>query len=151
MSERMTDEEVDKLLSTPIPGGSQARDWFLPHDTDRGLENVRDVVRRMMDMAQAQMEELRRDAVNGAVVREYIAARDAYEDAARPPNSHAPAPRLKHGDPVVLRYRQARAALAARHEGEAIQELADGQEYQQYLEDEDTPRQALRASESDGL
>lgn len=144
MSERMTDEEIDRLLSTPIPGGSQARDWFLPHDTDRGLENVRDVVRRMM-------EELRRDAVDGAVVREYIAARDAYENAARPPNSHAPAQHLRYGDPIVLRYRQARAALAARHEGEAIQELADGREYQQYLEDEDTPRQALRASESDGL
>lgn len=43
----MTDYEVDKLLSTTIPGGSQARDWFLPHDTEQGLKNVRDVVRRM--------------------------------------------------------------------------------------------------------
>lgn len=44
----MTNEEVDRLLSTAIPGGSQARDWFLPHDTKRGLENVRDVVRRLV-------------------------------------------------------------------------------------------------------
>ena len=44
----MTNQEIDKLLSTPIPGGSQARDWFIPHDTERGLENVRDVVRRIV-------------------------------------------------------------------------------------------------------
>lgn len=44
----MKNEEVDRLLSTPIPGGSQARDWFLPHDTERGLDNVRDVVRRIV-------------------------------------------------------------------------------------------------------
>ena len=47
----MTDEYIDKLLSTAIPGGSQARDWFLPHDTKRGLENVRDVVRRIVAAA----------------------------------------------------------------------------------------------------
>ena len=44
----MTDKEIDRLLSTPIPGGSQARDWFLPHDTERGLANVRDVVLRLV-------------------------------------------------------------------------------------------------------
>ena len=44
----MTNETIDRLLSAPIPGGSQARDWFLPHDTERGLENVRDVVRRLV-------------------------------------------------------------------------------------------------------
>lgn len=44
----MTDQEIDKLLSTPIPGGSQARDWFLPHDTPRGIANIRDVVRRIV-------------------------------------------------------------------------------------------------------
>jgi hypothetical protein len=47
----MTDAEIDKVLSTAIPGGSAARDWFLPHDTERGLENVRNVVRRMLDTA----------------------------------------------------------------------------------------------------
>lgn len=44
----MTNEEVDRLLRTPIPGESQAKDWFLPHDTERGLENVRDVVRHLV-------------------------------------------------------------------------------------------------------
>lgn len=43
----MDNKLIDKALSAPIPGGSNARDWFLPHDTERGLENVRDVVRRM--------------------------------------------------------------------------------------------------------
>ena len=41
----MTNEEVDKILSARVPGGSEVRDWFLPHETDRGLENVRNIVR----------------------------------------------------------------------------------------------------------
>lgn len=45
------------------------------------------------------------------VVREYLDARACYEAATRPPNSHAPAPTMKHGDPVALRLREARAAL----------------------------------------
>ena len=45
------------------------------------------------------------------VVREYLDARACYEAATRPPNSHAPAPTLKHGDPVVLRLREARVEL----------------------------------------
>ena len=45
---RLTDERIDQILSTAIPGGSQARDWFLPHDDAHGLANVRDVVRRMI-------------------------------------------------------------------------------------------------------
>ncbi len=49
MKEILTNDEIDYLLSTPIPGGSQARDWFLPHDHPRGLENVRDVVQRMIN------------------------------------------------------------------------------------------------------
>lgn len=48
---RMTDADIDRLLSTPVPGGSQARDWFLPHDTERGLANVREVVRRIITAA----------------------------------------------------------------------------------------------------
>ena len=55
--EAMGDAEIDKLLSTSIPGGSQARDWFLPHDTEKGLANVRDVVRLML--AQWQSTRLR--------------------------------------------------------------------------------------------
>lgn len=49
----LTDEEIDQILSTPIPGGSQASHWFLPHDTDKGLANVRDVVRAMLTSARA--------------------------------------------------------------------------------------------------
>ena len=37
----MTNEEVDRILSARVPGWSEVRDWFLPHETDRGLENVR--------------------------------------------------------------------------------------------------------------
>lgn len=44
----LSDEAVDRILSTHIPGGSQARWWFLPHDLPQGLANVRDVVRRML-------------------------------------------------------------------------------------------------------
>lgn len=48
------DAEVDRILSTSIPGGSAARDWFLPHETPKGLANVRDVVRAMLAAAQAK-------------------------------------------------------------------------------------------------
>ena len=41
----MTNEEVDRILSARVPGWSEVRDWFLPHETDRGLENVRNIVR----------------------------------------------------------------------------------------------------------
>ncbi len=41
----MTNEEVDKILSAKVQGGSEVRDWFLPHETDRGLENVCNIVR----------------------------------------------------------------------------------------------------------
>lgn len=47
VADTLADEIIDKMLSEPIPGGSQARDWFLPHETKKGLENVREVVRRM--------------------------------------------------------------------------------------------------------
>ena len=48
-----SDVDIDRILSTPIPGGSSARDWFLPHEQEKGLRNVRDVVRRMMETAAA--------------------------------------------------------------------------------------------------
>ena len=51
--------------------------------------------------------------VTDDAVREYVNARNAYEDATRPPNSHAQAPRIPHDSPVLLRYRNARAALEA--------------------------------------
>lgn len=46
-----TDAEVDRMLSARIPGGSLARDWFLPHDLPKGLTNVRGVVRAMLAAA----------------------------------------------------------------------------------------------------
>lgn len=48
-----TDDQIDAILSTPIPGGSSARMWFLPHETPRALENVRTVVRLMLQRARA--------------------------------------------------------------------------------------------------
>lgn len=47
----LTDEEVDRVLDTPIPGGSTARHWFMPHEHPKSLSNVREVVRRMIDAA----------------------------------------------------------------------------------------------------
>lgn len=47
----LKDDEIDAVLSTRIPGGSAARDWFLPHETPQGLANVRTVVRAMIDAA----------------------------------------------------------------------------------------------------
>lgn len=44
----LTDAQVDRMLGAYIPGGSNARDWFLPHENDKALNNVRDVVRRMV-------------------------------------------------------------------------------------------------------
>lgn len=58
----LTDEQCDFLLGTQIPGGSQARAWFLPHEQPKGLANVRDVVRRLVAAAtcrqQARIAEL---------------------------------------------------------------------------------------------
>lgn len=52
----LTDEQVDRMLSAPIPGGSQARDWFLPHEAAKGLANVRNVVRAMVRSASPAQE-----------------------------------------------------------------------------------------------
>lgn len=51
--EKLTDAQVDRILSTVQPGGSHARDWFLPHEHPKGLENVRNVVRSMIVAAAA--------------------------------------------------------------------------------------------------
>ena len=47
----VTDAQIDRLLSVRVPGGSEARDWFLPHESEKGLENVRQVVRLMLAAA----------------------------------------------------------------------------------------------------
>lgn len=51
VAQPLTDKQIDAILSTAIPGGSCARDWFLPHETDRGLANIREVVRLMVERA----------------------------------------------------------------------------------------------------
>lgn len=43
----MTNDDIDRLLDTPVPGGSRVRDWFLQHESEAGLSNVRQVVRLM--------------------------------------------------------------------------------------------------------
>lgn len=43
----LTDAEIDKMLRARIPGGSDARDWFLPHESDQAQANIRAVVRAM--------------------------------------------------------------------------------------------------------
>jgi integrase len=57
VSAGLTDAEIDRLLSARIPGGSAARDWFLPHESERGLENVRDVVRALLSAAQRDSQD----------------------------------------------------------------------------------------------
>ena len=47
------------------------------------------------------------------VVSEYIAARDAYEEAVKPSGGFGQPKRLCHSDPIILRYRNARTALNA--------------------------------------
>lgn len=51
----ITDAEIDSLLSTHIPGGSGARDWFLPHESEKALDNVRAAVRLMINERQEQL------------------------------------------------------------------------------------------------
>lgn len=60
----------------------------------------------------AEMHEVKaeRDAL-AQVVAKYVAARDAYEVATRPGSSHGQPKRLAYSDPVLLRYREARASL----------------------------------------
>lgn len=57
-----------------------------------------------------------REALNAcpaALVKEYTEARDAYEDATKPKGAFGHPKSLLHTDPIVVRYREARAALNA--------------------------------------
>ena len=45
------DQHIDAALNASIPGGSTARHWFLPHETEKGEANVREVVRLMLQAA----------------------------------------------------------------------------------------------------
>ena len=59
----LTDAQIDRLLSVRVPGGSEARDWFLPHENDKGLANVRQVVRLILAAAPTPpVSEDRKDA-----------------------------------------------------------------------------------------
>ena len=49
--QEITDNDIDAALAARVPGGSNARDWFLPHEHPKGRENVRDVVKRMLEAA----------------------------------------------------------------------------------------------------
>lgn len=46
-----TEQMIDMALAANIPGGSDARDWFLPHESDKAKRNIRDVVRAMLSAA----------------------------------------------------------------------------------------------------
>lgn len=46
--QKFTDGQVDRILRTHVPGGSTALAWFLPYANERGLANIRDVVRLML-------------------------------------------------------------------------------------------------------
>ena len=81
----LTDEQIDRALSVQIPGGSAARDWFLPHETPQGLQNVREVVRCMFAViASMQQPDARssvvqhsgqeQDAKDAALYRELLFA-----------------------------------------------------------------------------
>lgn len=82
----ISDDEIDRLLGTLIPGGSQARDWFLPHESERGLSNVRDVVRRILNAAQASTEAPQRQPLTTPLdlckVNEFLGIASLLDEAA---------------------------------------------------------------------
>lgn len=54
VGEEIDDAMIDRALSASIPGGSSARDWLLPHESDKAEANMRDVVRRMLIAARGE-------------------------------------------------------------------------------------------------
>lgn len=50
-----------------------------------------------------------------SVVIEYVEARNAYEQAVKPAGSYGFPKQLRHNDPILLRYRAARAELDRQH------------------------------------
>lgn len=79
----LTDSEVDYLLNVYIPGGYTVRDWFLPHENERALDNVRDVIRSIVAAAKvhntpdvqsaidAALESVAQALENGRFLHEY--------------------------------------------------------------------------------
>lgn len=52
-----TDAEVDALLRTRIPGGSEAAAWFAPHEgNDKAKANIRYVVRALIAAANSSVQ-----------------------------------------------------------------------------------------------
>lgn len=76
-----TAEQIERGLKAPIPGGSQAWHWFLPHDTTpKGAANVRDVVRRMfLAMTENCPEVNEPDPRDAEIARLRVAAKVALE------------------------------------------------------------------------
>lgn len=48
---RISEEMIDRALLARIPGGSSAEDWFLPHEKPKAVQNIRDVVKAMLEAA----------------------------------------------------------------------------------------------------
>jgi len=57
MMEKLTDEDIDKLLKWPVPGGSRIADWFIPHKSDRAKENIVYIIRTLLSAASFLSEE----------------------------------------------------------------------------------------------
>ena len=47
----VTERQIDLALRARIPGGSNAEDWFLPHESKKAKANIRDVVKAMLSAA----------------------------------------------------------------------------------------------------
>lgn len=56
-----SEADIDRALMARIPGGSNARDWFLPHDSERAKQNIRDVVKAMLSAAPLAAADGRRE------------------------------------------------------------------------------------------
>lgn len=52
----LSDEDIDRILETPVPGGSAAGHWFLPHESEKALANIRAVVRAMLAAAREKTQ-----------------------------------------------------------------------------------------------
>lgn len=56
-AEKLTDEDIDKLLKWPVPGGSHIADWFIPHESKRGKENIVYIIRTLLSAANLLSDE----------------------------------------------------------------------------------------------
>ena len=91
------------LAVAELPDRNSPKDW------PEAMLVTGDELRRIIE-EHAQQEESDRTE---PVVREYVEARNAFEEAQRPTSGFAQPPILRFNDPVVTRYREARAKLDA--------------------------------------